>query len=222
MASKRLMMRAWLSVAVAALAAGVPAAAQSVPSATDLAGRIQARYATVRDFTADFSQSLTSSLLTRPVSDRGQLQVKKPDRMRWTYATDDKKVFVADGSRFYSYFPKDRYVIERKLPGPNESSTALLFLAGRANLARDFVPSLPPKQPETEWRLLLAPKAGPADFKTIAVDVDRTSFALRGFTVTDEEGAVTSFRFANVRENQNLPDADFMFTIPRGVEVRRQ
>jgi outer membrane lipoprotein-sorting protein len=40
--------------------------------------------------------------------------------------------------------------------------------------------------------------------------------------VTDEEGGVTSFRFTNVRENQKLPDSDFVFTIPRGVEVRRQ
>jgi outer membrane lipoprotein carrier protein len=215
-------MTRWLLTGAAVLVLSLPTNGQTVPSAADLATRIQTRYATVKDFTADFTQSLTSALLTRPMTERGQLKVKKPDRMRWTYATDDKKVFVADGSRFYSYFPKDRYVLERKLPGPNESSTALLFLAGRANLARDFVPSLPAKQPDAEWRLMLAPKAGPADFKTIAVDVDRTSFALRGFTVTDEEGAVTAFRFTSLRENQGLPDTDFVFAIPRGVEVRRQ
>lgn len=199
----------------------VRVAGQTPLSAAELAAKIQARYATIQDFTAEFTQTLTSALVSRPSTERGQLKVKKPDRMRWTYTTGDKPVFVADGKRFYMYYPSDRYVQEQPLPPPSQSSTALLFLAGRANLARDFVPSLPAKQPATELRLLLAPASTPADFKSIAVDVDRNTFALLGFEVTDEDGGVSAFRFSNMKENQRLPDADFVFVVPRGVEVRR-
>ena len=213
---------ALLAVVTVAGSVALGAQAPQVPPAAELASRIQTRYATVQDFTADFTQTLTSALLSKPETVRGLLKVKKPDRMRWTYTSGDKNVFVADGSRFYMYYPRDRYVQEQKLPEPSRSSTALLFLAGRANLARDFVPGLPPRQPASEWRLMLAPRTQPADFKTIAVDVDRASYALRGFEVTDEDGGVSAFRFANIRANQQLPDADFVFVIPKGVEVRRQ
>lgn len=216
------MRRLALYATLALASAGLSAQAPEVPAAPQLASRIQDRYATVQDFTADFTQTLKSALLSKPETVRGVLKVKKPDRMRWTYTTGDKNVFVADGSRFYMYYPNDRYVQEQKLPEPSQSSTALLFLAGRANLARDFVPSLPAKQPPTEWRLLLAPRKQPADFKTIAVDVDRATYALRGFEVTDEDNGVSAFRFTNIRENQKLPDAEFVFVIPKGVEVRRQ
>lgn len=214
-------MRTFTFVA-ATLLVSVPIGAQAPPSPTDLANRIQARYATVRDFTADFTQSSSSPLSSRPSTDRGQLKIKKPDRMRWTYTTSDKNVVVADGSRLYYYFPRDKYVTEEKLPAPTEAPTAFLFLAGRTNLARDFVATVPAAQPEAEWRLVLAPKKAGADFKTITLDVDRTSYALMGFSWAEEDGAVTSFRLANIRENVNLPDADFTFAIPRGVEVRRQ
>jgi outer membrane lipoprotein carrier protein len=140
--------------------------------------------------------------------------------MRWTYATDQRQEMVVDGARFYMYFPRDRYVTDVAIT--TQSSTGLLFLGGRADLARDFVPSLPPSQPAAEWRLILSPKTQPADFKTIAIDVDRKTFAFRGFVVTDEEGGVNTFRLTNVRENQGLPDSDFAFTPPKGVEVRRQ
>jgi outer membrane lipoprotein carrier protein len=205
---------------LAVLTASTFVAAQAPPTAAELAARIQARYATVQDFTAEFTQSSTSALISKPVQSRGQLKVKKPNRMRWTYTSDDRNEMVVDGKRFYMYFPKDRYVSDVAIT--TQSSTGLLFLGGRANIARDFVPSLPPSQPATEWRLMLAPKTSPADFKTIAIDVDRKTFAFRGFVVTDEEGGVNTFRLSNVRENQQLPDADFLFTPPKGVEVRRQ
>lgn len=196
--------------------------AQTTPTATDLAARVQSRYATVRDFMADFTQTLTSALLTRPRTERGHMKIKKPDRMRWDYSTSDKQVWVADGSRYYWYVPKDRIVEEGRLPTTAESSTPMMFLAGRVDLAKDFVPSVPAKQPgATEWQLVLSPKASRADFKSISVDVDRATYAIRGFGWTDPEGTVTAFRFTSIRENQRLPDSDFAFAIPRGVEIRR-
>lgn len=216
-------MRTLLSfAAVLAIAVAAGAAAQMPPSAADLAARIQARYATIRDFTADFTLTQTSALLPKPVIERGEVKVKKPGRMRWTYTSSDKKVFVSDGTRFFSYFPQDRFVDERRLPTDRDSSTALLFLAGRADLARDFVPSVPASQPNGEWQLILAPKTAQADFKTLTLDVDHTSLALRGFTVFDDQGGVSTFRFARLQENRGLNDSEFTFTIPRGVEVRRQ
>ena len=211
--------RRWLlGLALAALPATL--SAQTAPSAADLAARIQAHYNTVRDFTAEFTLAQTSGLLPKAVQERGELKVKKPSRMRWVYQSTDKKQFVSDGTRFYSYFPQDKYVTQSLLPKSDEASTALLFLAGRGDLTRDFVASAPDEQPAGEWRLVLKPKSKQADFKTLTLDVDRSSLALRGLTVVDEQGGISKFRFINLRENRGLTDREFEFAIPKGVELR--
>jgi outer membrane lipoprotein carrier protein len=186
-----------LATVVVASVLGVGLLAQADPTAQTLAARIQAHYSTVKDFTAGFTLSQTSGLLPKPVEEHGEVEVKKPSRMRWTYEGEDRQVFVADGTRFYSY-----------------------FLAGRGDLTRDFVARVPDEQPAGEWRLLLTPKSPQADFKSLTLDVDRQSLALRGLTIVDDQGGVSRYRFQHLQENRGLGDREFEFTIPKGVELR--
>jgi outer membrane lipoprotein carrier protein len=213
------MRSAGLTLLAAVLSAGTGAAGQT-PSAADLAARVQAHYAQVRDFTASFTLSQSSALLPRPTTERGSVKVKKPGRMRWLY-TADKKEFVADGSMLYSFFPRDKYVSVNPLPKGDDASTALLFLTGRGDLARDFTSTLDGDQPAGEWRLNLKPKAKQTDFTSLALEVERTTLALRGITVVDDQGGTSRFRFEGLKENVGLADREFEFKIPPGVEVRK-
>ena len=205
---------------LAVLLSAAAGAAGQAPSAADLAARVQAHYAQVRDFTASFTLTQSSALLPRPTIERGSVKVKKPGRMRWLY-TADKKEFVADGSMLYSFFPRDKYVNVNPLPKGEDASTALLFLTGRGDLARDFTSTLDGDQPAGEWRLNLKPKAKQTDFTSLALEVERTTLALRGITVVDDQGGTSRFRFEGLKENVGLADRDFEFKIPPGVEVRK-
>ena len=205
---------------LAVLLSAAAGAAGQAPSAADLAARVQAHYAQVRNFTASFTLTQSSALLPRPTTERGSVKVKKPGRMRWLY-TADKKEFVADGSMLYSFFPRDKYVNVNPLPKGEDASTALLFLTGRGDLARDFTSTLDGDQPAGEWRLNLKPKAKQTDFTSLALEVERTTLALRGITVVDDQGGTSRFRFEGLKENVGLADRDFEFKIPPGVEVRK-
>jgi outer membrane lipoprotein carrier protein len=209
-------------LAVPVTGVGASGASQdSPPAAAQLAAKIQAHYDTVRDFTADWTLTQTSPLRPQPKTERGNVKVKKPLKMRWTYSTSDKQQFVSDGVRIYATFPQDRYVEVSALPEEKESSAWLLFLAGRGNLTRDFTSKLAAEQRPGEWRLVLEP-AGTrrADFKTLTLEVDRTTFQIRGLTVVDEQGATSAYRFTNFRENRGLSDREFVFTFPKGYEQR--
>jgi outer membrane lipoprotein carrier protein len=207
---------------VAVTAALVPLAAQAPPTAETLVARLQARYDTVRDFSADFTQTTRSSLLPQMSVEYGQVQVKKPGRMRWTYREPQEKVAGADGTDFYVYVKDDRLVTYTPLPEPGEASTAMLFLAGLGNLTRDFSAHVPPEQPEDEWHLLLTPHAAQDDYEVLTLMVDRGSLALTGVETTDAQGGRSTIRFANYRENTGLGDGLFVFTPPRGVEIIRR
>jgi outer membrane lipoprotein carrier protein len=204
--------------AQSARAAG-PSGAQ--PPAADLARRIQAHYATVRDFTADFTLTSTSPLAPKPVVERGSVRVKKPGRMRWIWSSADRKEFVADGLQLYSYFPKDRYVMVTPLPQGDQASTALLFLTGRGDLTRDFTSVVDPDPRPNEWRLTLTPRSKQTDFVSLGLEVDRASFAWRGLVLLDDQGGISAFRFDRLKENTGVTDREFEFAIPHGVEIRR-
>jgi outer membrane lipoprotein carrier protein len=208
-----------LIVALAGLNA-LADAPQGLPPASDLAGRLQARYRTVRDFTADFTQTFQGILQRKPTVERGKVQVKKPSRIRFTYESPEQKVFVSDGSQFYSYFPADRAGMVSPLPKEGESSTALMFIAGRGDLTRDFTASLPAEQPAAEFHLKLVPRTPQEDFTTLTLIVARQNLALLGFVTVDEQGTNT-IRFSRMKENAGLPDNAFHFKFPPGTEISR-
>ncbi len=192
---------------------------QAAPSADELASRVQARYETIRDFTADFTLSTTSSLAIGGGSDRGKVIVKKPVRMRWTLQTGSQHEVVSDGTTLYNYFPKDKVV--NVMPLKAQTSTALLLLTGRGDLTRDFIPTLGKEQPPGEWRLTLRPKTPQEDYTEITLAVDRSTLRLLGLDILDDQGTVRKFRFSNFRENQGIPDSAFAFRVPAGVEVQK-
>jgi outer membrane lipoprotein carrier protein len=197
-----------------------PLGAQSAPSADALAARVQERYDTVRDFTADFTLAQSGGLVMRGAFDRGTVAIRKPGYMRWVFTTGSKNEVVSNGVQIYSYFPQDKYVQIQPMPKDDTAPSGLLLLSGRGKITRDFTPALPADQPQGEWRLLLTPKVKQQDFKTLALVVDRASLQLRGLEVADTQGSLQTFRFTNLRENQGVKDSVFQFAIPKGVVIR--
>jgi outer membrane lipoprotein carrier protein len=208
----------WLTVAVLSATVTFVARAQT-PAAADLARQMQARYATIRDFTADFTSVSEDALLHKKATQRGNVRVKKPGRMRWIYTAPDKNQLWADGVKLFWYEPAARQVYVSDLPKADEPSTAFNFLAGLGDIVRDFTPSLPSVQHEGEWRLALVPKVPQSDFASLTLLVDAKSLALKGYTTVDQQGATLTMSFANMRENVGLPDSDFIFNYPKGVDV---
>jgi chaperone LolA len=199
--------------------AGSTTRAEQAPTPSELARKIQTHYNTVADFTADFVATFKYQLTHQVSVERGTLKVKKPSRMRWTFTKPDRKEFVADGTKLYTYFPADRVGTENLLSDTGDDSLALLFLAGKGDLTRDFVPAMPPEQPANEWQVVLSPKKRQDQYNTLTLGVRRDSLALTGLVIVDEEGT-QSYQFTNFKSNTGLKDSDFSFKFPAGT-VRR-
>lgn len=211
----------FLLVVSIAAAAGVRAQPAAPPPALEFARRLQAHYDTVRDFTADFTHNYKGGILRQSTTERGKVRIKKPGRMDWTYTSPEKKQFVSDGSTLYSYIVADNTVMVSELPQGDQASTALLFLTGKGNLVRDFRPAVPAQQPPGAWQLNLTPASSQAEFSGLSLMVDPRTLALRGITSTDAQGGVSTFQFANLKENVGLSDNQFVFKIPKGAEVQQ-
>jgi outer membrane lipoprotein carrier protein len=208
-----------VGVIVAALTATAPVIGQTRPAPDELAARIQQRYDTIRDFEGDFVQSYEGGVLRVKTTERGTVAIKRPGRMRWVYTQPERKEFVSDGTRIYSYLPADRQVIIGPLPATDQTTPAM-FLAGRGHLVRDFSSSFAelPSAPGL-LGLKLVPKRADPDLEWLILGVDAVTLQIRHLVAVDGQGGQSTFTFSNLKENRNLSDKIFTFQIPRGVEV---
>jgi outer membrane lipoprotein carrier protein len=210
------------AVVVSAALAVSPHAQSSKETAQQLAGRIQARYDTIRDFEADFVQTYQGGLLRTKTTELGTVAIKRPGRMRWVYTKPERKEFVSNGEQIYSYIPADKQVIVSPMPS-GEQTTPALFLTGRGHLVRDFDAAfieVPGAAPGTIG-LKLVPKNADPEFEWLMLAVDPTTLQLHQLVALDRQGGQSSFTFTNLKENRNLSDKIFDFQIPRGVDVIR-
>jgi outer membrane lipoprotein carrier protein len=186
------------------------------PSAQDVATSLQRKYDSIRDFSADFIHQYEGGVLRRKREERGTLLVKKPGKMRWEYKGAEEKLFVSNGVKMYQYLPEDKRVIVSE--APEDDQAAVLFLAGRGNLSRDFNVSFG-QSPAGAWTLRLEPKKPQSAYDWLEITATRDTYQLRSFTVGEKQGNRSTFTFTNFKENPGLADKSFEFSIPRGVEV---
>ena len=209
-------------LAAAVLAAGAAQAPrEGRPPIDELIDALQVKYDSVRNFSAAFEQTYAGGVLRTTLVERGTVMIKKPGKMRWRYTSPEEKLFVSDGASLYSYLPIDRQVIVGAVPSGDSVSTPALFLAGRGDLSHDFSAAYDDaaEAPPGVWAVELTPARSDVDYTRLTLVVDRESLSVTQVRATDFQGAVSTFTFSDLKENQEMPDDLFTFTIPPGVEM---
>lgn len=204
-------------VALCSLAAIPGAQAPAEPER--LARALQQRYQGIRDFAADFVHTYRGGVLRTQTTERGTVVIKKPGRMRWVYTTPERKEFVSDGLRIYSYLPEDRQVMVTDVPPVDQATTPAAFLAGRGDIARDFAAEFDETSSAGTTALKLTPRRPEPEYEYLVVAVDPGTLQIRALTTRDRQGGVSTLTFSNMTENQGVADKVFVFRIPRGVDV---
>lgn len=211
-----------LLLSTLALACAASVTAQGDPAA--LAAKVQQRYDGIKDFQGDFVQSYEGGVLRTKTTERGTLAIKRPGRLRFTYAKPERKEFVSDGVRLYTHLVADKQVIVSPAPSADDGDVPAMFLAGQSDLARDYTPTFTPL-PGAATGLLtlkLVPKDKNSEYESLGIGVDPKTLQIQFLTAVDKQGGRSSFSFSNLKENRGLSDKEFEFRIPRGVDVVTQ
>jgi len=209
----------WRVIAAWLLPLGsVPLLAQTDVRA--LANKVDQRYDHMRSLEARFTESYTGAGMTRTES--GTVVMKKPGRMRWDYDQPRPKLFLTDGSMAWFYVPGERQARRTPIKQLDDLRSPLRYLLGKTKLEKELD------------GLSLAPDAKPTDPNDVMVRgipkgmrervaqtlLEVTPSGLISRIVVEElDGSVTEFRFLQQRENVEIPDQQFRFTPPPGVEV---
>ena len=201
------------------LGVAVALQAQAPDSPDAVARALQKRYDGIRDFSGDFVHTYRGGVLKTETREQGTVSIKKPGLMHWIYLKPERKEFVSDGHKVYSYIPEDRQVIVSDVPADDAATTPAMFLAGKGQIVRDFNTAFDSNPPPGTIALKLTPKRSEAEYEYLVVTVDAKTLQLRALTTKDRQGGQSTLVFTNLKENTGISDKEFAFRIPKGVDV---
>ena len=156
--------------------------------------------------------------LGRPVEADGTVAFKKPGMMRWQLDGDEPQVIVADGQTIWFYQIDEQQVLKAPFASAFRSTTPISFLVGVGRIAEDFDVEILSRD-AAQINLALQPRHGSGDFGQLRLGVDAQSYEIVSAEVVDAVGNVTHLSFSEQRRNSGLPDSEFRFEVPAGVDV---
>lgn len=225
-------------------AALVPSAALASTDAAEIVRKVQARYDETRDFTADVTQEMTIASLGKTVTAHGTIAFKKPGKLRLELKDDEPQTVVADGTTLWLYQPKEQQVMKAPFDAAFRSTTPISFLTGVGRISDDFDVQLDGgtavsgtatggtatsgtaaggtaagSPSPAELLLILTPRRAASDVGQLRLTVARDTFDIRGAEVHDPLGNISRLRFDRIHRNSGVPDDQFVFHVPPGVDV---
>ncbi len=193
--------------------------AQNTQSPDAIARALQSKYASIRDFSADFVQTYRGGVLKTQTTERGTVVVKKPGKMRWVYTSPERKELVSDGKKISWYVRDDKQVVVSDMPADDAATTPALFLSGKGDIARDFTATILPGGTGNGIQLKLVPKRPEPEYEYLVVTVAPESMQIRALMTHDRQGGESTLTFTDMKENRGVSDKAFEFRPPRGVNV---
>jgi len=201
---------------------GVLSAQTGQPASADAVARdLQKKYDGIADFSTDFVHSYRGGVLKQQATEQGHLLVKKPGKMLWEYTSPEKKTFVSDGHKLYSYIPKDKQVMVSTVPPDDQAPGPALFLTGKGNIQRDFNASFDKVAEAAPGTVVLrlTPKKHEPEYNSLTLVLQPGTLDLSMLITADPQGGRSVFTFTNLKQNVGLSDKQFIFKVPRGVDV---
>ncbi len=175
---------------------------------------VEDRYNRTQTLQVAFSESFT--MQNRKRTQRGELYLRKPGRMRWEYTSPAGQLVVADGKYIYSYYPDEKRAERESFKETEDMRAPLAFLLGRLHFKDDFREFR--AEPNRDNTYITAiPKSDKLPYSSVTFLVSPDS-AIHYLKVTGQDGSIMEFTFENERKNPTLNDALFKFTPPPGVE----
>jgi len=175
----------------------------------------------MKDLKASFTQEKILELLEEKLISQGKMKYRKPDRMSWKYFEPDPLLMVIKGKRMWLYYPDmkvaEKYDLERA------GETLGLFVGfGKSveYLKKNYQIKLL-KEKRDFYCLELIPKKEKElrYLSKIILWVNTKEYWPVKTKIYEPNGDTTLIEFRNIEINTKIPDSEFEFKVPKGVEI---
>lgn len=165
--------------------------------------------------TADFHQIVTDKQGQRIQDVYGEMQLKRPDKFKWSYNKPYEQQIISDGKQVWLYDTELAQVSVRELSKALGSSPAAL-LAGDDSLEKNFKLVNAYRKDNLDW-VSTNPKNADSGFDKISLAFKND--VLQQMDMIDSFGHLTKITFTKVVHNPVIDPKTFLFKPPKGVDV---
>lgn len=185
------------------------------PVRADALAELLALLTPVKGISAGFTQDTFNAQGTVLQHNEGELKAHEPNRFYWKTAEPYPQEIVTDGKTLWVYDPDLAQVTIKPFEENYSKTPAMLFAGNAAVIAGQFTVETVDGQPQA-YRLL--PKNQQADlFESLEMRFDKGVPV--SMTILDAMQQKTVIFFSQVIVNPVLPEKQFSFEPPAGVEV---
>jgi outer membrane lipoprotein-sorting protein len=198
-----------LAIALGHVLIGVAAPAAS--STPDLFDQIYNRGRTIQEslktVTATFTETTTSSLLSRPLVARGTLAVERPSRIVLRYATPEARILLIDQDKMTMVWPSRAVRQETDVAAALKRVDKYFLDKSPDELRRNFeITAVEADDRPGAWRVTMVPRRKQIQQGITKLDlwIDRTSLLLAAMRMTFPNADTKTMAFENVVVNGPL------------------
>ncbi|MBN8609512.1 MAG: outer membrane lipoprotein carrier protein LolA [Deltaproteobacteria bacterium] len=188
-----------------------------------VAARVQAFYDQTRTMEARFQQHFWIRAHGTTRSSRGTVVIQRPGRIRFDYSQPRGQVIASTPAGYTYYEPGDDGAPGQYARGSVEgASSALGFLTGTTNMARDYrfaLRAVGPGAPEHTDALELRPRRADPHYRRIVLYVSNEASSLgvvRRVSIEDPDGNWNRFDFSDPQFNREVSASTFEYQPPSG------
>ena len=165
---------------------------------------------------AGFTHRFTAKGFKTSQVESGSVVFGTLPKMRWSYTSPEKKLFVFDGSQSWFYVPADNQVTLGRVG--NASDMPFLVLGDPAARARHF--TVKQQSRNGAAVITLQPKSGSSLVRNLVVTITPSTHLIQRIEYTDRDGNRTSFDFSGYHRRAASADL-FHFSPPAGTQIVR-
>jgi len=198
------------------LAASAAAQKQTAPRAPDVFDELYTRGKKANDamktLTARFTETTTSSLLTKPMIARGRVAVERPSRVVLRYSEPDVRIVLIDGNKMTMSWPSKKLTQVTDI-GTAQGRVQKYFINGTADDLRgqfDVEDHGASDKPGTFY-VTMVPKRKQIKENLAKLDlwIDKTSLLLDTMKMTFKNGDTKTMAFEDVVPNAPIEPGTF-------------
>jgi outer membrane lipoprotein-sorting protein len=180
--------------------------------------KVKAKYQKVSDIKAHLDLQLCSSATGTCTMYKGEVEMKRPNKLRFDIAKPSKQQVICDGSAVWSWLLSETKVTKSN---PQSASQMLVLLHPLDKL---LTGKLTEGSTSEDGDYSMAVEvAGLKDiFKTIKITVNKKSLAIIGMEAEDVNGNTAHGSFSKMALNPALKDSRFKFIAPKNAEIKAE
>jgi outer membrane lipoprotein carrier protein len=199
----------------------VPAAQAGAPSPSnsqELVAEVKRTYSGTTSIRAEFVQVARNTVTGKQQREKGKISLERPRKMRLEMGVPLQQLLVSDGYALWLYSVRDKLAMQVQEQASAGGMGVLLDDLSRIDEV--FKVELLPSSNDRVVAARLTPRT-PGAYTSLELTFSRKRYELEKLVLTGAAGDVTEMTFQGVKMNQDIPDQDFVFVPPAGVQVSK-